>query len=104
VTIIDGGMGGEIRRRWPAAASGLWSAQALVDAPQVVVDVHRDYINAGAQLILTNSYSTVPSYLSKGGIEDRYEELTSLAGKLARQAVEESGKSVLVAGAVPPLE
>lgn len=103
VTILDGGMGGEIAARVEGAGHGLWSAKALLEAPQVVVDIHKEYIAAGAQIIITNTYSTIPHYLSKEGLQGRYIELTRLGGELARQAVEESGCAVQVAGALPPL-
>ena len=104
VTLLDGGMGREIQQRRPEAAHGLWSASVLVDEPELVVEIHREYIDAGVAVITTNSYSTVPSYLGKAGIEDRYGELTKLAATLARRAVRESGKDVGVAGSLPPLE
>ncbi len=104
VTLLDGGMGREIQQRRPEAAHGLWSASVLLDEPDLVVEIHREYIDAGAAVITTNNYSTVPSYLGKAGIEDRYGELTKLAATLARRAVRESGKDVGVAGSLPPLE
>lgn len=81
----------------------LWSAQALVDDPDIVVRAHLDYIAAGAQMIITNSYSTIPSYLRSANLESRYGELTALAGELARRAVVDSGADVRVAGSLPPL-
>jgi S-methylmethionine-dependent homocysteine/selenocysteine methylase len=66
--------------------------------------VHREYIDAGAQIITTNSYSTIPSYLAKAGMEESYQELTVVAAKLARQAVEATGQQALVAGCLPPLD
>lgn len=104
VTVMDGGMGRELIRRGAATRKGLWSAQALLDAPQVVVETHRDYIAAGARMITTNSYSCVPSYLGKTGQADGYVELAALAGRLARTAADDSGKAVLVAGGLPPLD
>lgn len=101
---MDGGMGREPIRRGAAVRSGLWSAKALIDAPWVVVEVHRDFIAAGARIITTNSYSCVPSYLGKTGEAHRYGELAALSGQLAREAADGSGKSVLVAGSLPPLE
>lgn len=103
VTILDGGMGGEISARVEGSGHGLWSAKALLQAPEIVVDIHREYIEAGAGIIITNTYSTVPHYLCKEGLENRYEELTRLGGELARRAVEECGGGVLVAGSLPPL-
>ena len=104
VTIIDGAMGTELIRRGAAVRGGLWSAQALIDAPEAVVEVHRDYIRAGAEIIITNSYSTIPSYLSKSGLEDRFVSLTEYAGQLARRAaLEFGGPQLQVAGSLPPL-
>ena len=101
---MDGGMGRELIRRGAATRTGLWSAEALVRAPQAVVETHRDFIAAGARMITTNSYSCVPSYLGKAGMADRYSELARLAGQLAREAAGTAGESVLVAGGLPPLE
>lgn len=103
ITILDGGMGVELLRRSPKERTPLWSAQALVDDPDEVVRTHLDYIAAGAGMIITNSYSTVPSYLATADQEDRYVELAALAGELARRAVTLSGEEVLVAGSLPPL-
>jgi S-methylmethionine-dependent homocysteine/selenocysteine methylase len=103
ITILDGGMGEELVRRSGGRGTPLWSAQALIDDPEEVVRTHLDYIAAGARMIITNSYSTVPSYLSSAHLESRYRELTSLAGELARRAADESGVDVTVAGSLPPL-
>lgn len=103
ITVLDGGMGEEIAKHMPGNATGLWSAQALLDDPELVVSVHKAYIEAGAQIITTNTYSTIPSYLGKAGLQDRYIELTRLGGALARKAVTESHQSVRVAGSIPPL-
>lgn len=102
--ILDGSMGAELIRRGITPRTGLWSARALLDAPEAVVQVHQEYIDAGAQIITTNSYSTIPSYLAKAGMEESYQELTVVAAKLARQAVEATGQQALVAGCLPPLD
>ena len=116
LTILDGGMGRELSRRGVHDNTGLWSAQALLDAPEIVLQVHKDFIAAGAKIITTNSYSTIPSYLGKSDLAKSYVELTGLAGELARQAVEDlrregvsndknskSETAVQVAGSLPPL-
>jgi len=114
LTILDGGMGRELSRRGVHDNTGLWSAQALLDAPEIVLQVHKDFIAAGAKIITTNSYSTIPSYLGKSDLARSYVELTHLAGQLARQAAQESCKEevskerahkveVKVAGSLPPL-
>ena len=102
--LMDGSMGNELLTRRSDLVSGLWSAQYLIDAPELVKEVHLEYINSGADLIITNTYSTIPSYLSKKNAEDKMPELIRLAGKLAREAVKDSKKEVRVAGSLPPLE
>ena len=103
ITILDGGMGGELIRRGLSSRTELWSAQALLDAPEDVLGVHQDFIQAGARMIITNSYSTIPSYLAKLELADRFEELTQVAGQIARDAADGSNHEVLVAGSLPPL-
>jgi S-methylmethionine-dependent homocysteine/selenocysteine methylase len=103
ITILDGGMGAELLRRSDTGRTPLWSAQVLVDDSDEVVQTHLDYIASGARMIITNSYSTVPSYLKSANLESAYVELTGFAGELARRAVIESGVDVRVAGSLPPL-
>lgn len=101
--VLDGGFGGELIRRGVVPGGGLWSAQALLDDPSEVKRLHRDYVRSGARIITTNTYSTIPSYLSKKGLEDQVEPLTRLACTLARDAVGEMKPTVTVAGCIPPL-
>ncbi len=102
--ILDGSMGQELMQRGAGRATGLWSAQALLDAPEIVAQVHRDYIDAGARVITTNSYSTIPSYLGKEGLAERYVELTGIAGRIAREVADAAEVAVQVAGSIPPLD
>ena len=101
--VLDGGMGGELIARGIMPSSGLWSARALLDSPDAVMEVHSDYIKAGAEVITTNSYSTIPSYLAKAGMSERYEDLTDIAAKMARTAADAASSKVEVAGCLPPL-
>lgn len=101
--VLDGGMGGELIARGIMPSSGLWSARALLDSPDAVLEVHSDYIKAGAEVITTNSYSTIPSYLAKAGMSERYEDLTDIAAKMARTAADAASSKVEVAGCLPPL-
>ncbi|OBW95859.1 homocysteine S-methyltransferase family protein [Gallibacterium salpingitidis] len=100
--ILDGGMGRELHRRNAPFRQPEWSALALMETPDIVRDVHLDYIRAGANVITTNSYAVVPFHIGERFYQ-RGEQLAALAGKLAREAVQKSGKAVLVAGSLPPL-
>ena len=103
VTLLDGGMGQELRRRGVPDPDGLWAASGLTEAPDAVRAIHLDYIAAGARVITTNSYSTTRSNLARGGRENEFEALNTLAGELAARARAESGSEVLIAGALPPI-
>ena len=97
-------MGAELIKRGLTPRTGLWSARALLDEPEGVVQVHADYIEAGASVITTNSYSTIPSYLAKADMAESYQELTVVAAKLARRAADAATIPVRVAGCLPPLD
>ena len=99
-------MGEELSDRGFSTRDGLWSARALVDHPQEVTALHTEYLAAGAELITTNTYSTIPSYLDKVGMGYRMRELATLAAQLGRTALNESGSSDTkqLAGCLPPLD
>ena len=59
VVLLDGSMGQELIHRGASGNETLWAAEALVHSPEVVLEVHRDYIAAGADVITVNSYSTI---------------------------------------------
>ena len=103
VVVMDGGMGQELLARGDTGSHPLWSAKALIDDPDLVRSVHADYIRAGAEIIITNTYSLLRHKLAAHGIEDRYRDLNALAGALAGQAREAAGNGVLIAGSLPPL-
>ncbi len=104
--LLDGGMGRELRFRGVEILDTIWSANALIVAPDAVRDIHRDYIVAGAEVITTNTYGVIRGELAKEGWEDRFTELNLLACDLAKEAREqarEAGKGVRIAGSLPPL-
>ncbi|MGM0433612.1 MAG: homocysteine S-methyltransferase family protein [Pseudomonadota bacterium] len=103
VVLLDGGMGQELRRRSAQPASPLWSAQVMLDEPDLVVDAHRDFINAGARVITLNTYSATPTRLARDGEPGLFEPLHSAALNAARKACDESGENVRIAGCLPPL-
>ena len=71
--------------------------------PALVAEIHRDYINAGAQIIETNTFGANRYKLSTHGLEDKVAEINQAAVQLAKRAVEASFKDVLIAGSVGPL-
>lgn len=99
--ILDGGMGQELVAR-AGRATSLWSVQSLIDAPEIVRQVHDDFFAAGAEIATTNTYSLLPERLEPAGLGDRLEEFTRRACQLAYDAREAHGKG-LVAGGFGPL-
>ncbi len=103
ITLLDGGLGQEILRRSNAPAHPLWSVKVMMDAPEIVVGVHRDFIDAGADVLCINSYAATPSRLERDGDADEFDAAQRRALELAHQAVREAGTSVQIAGCLPPL-
>ncbi|MGB0797987.1 MAG: homocysteine S-methyltransferase family protein [Planktomarina sp.] len=99
--ILDGGLGQELVKRM-GAATDLWSLQALIDAPEIVRDVHADFLAAGAEVIATNTYSLLPDRLDPKGLGDQLEALTKVACEAACAARDAHG-SGLVGGSLGPL-
>lgn len=100
--LLDGGMGQELAARGiDTKSTGLWSARALIDQPELVVAVHRDFIEAGADVITTNSYATTRRRLADDS--DAFERLNQAAGTLAVRARDASGQDVRIVGSLPPL-
>ena len=107
IKILDGGTGAEIRRRGyevPYHVDSIWSAQSLIDNPEVVEQIHYDYIHSGARYITVNNYALTQPILSRAKIENRLIELTSLSIDLAISAKKRSNKDVKIIGSLPPLE
>jgi S-methylmethionine-dependent homocysteine/selenocysteine methylase len=75
----------------------------LIQAPDVVGQIHLDYLSAGADIITTNTYGIIRKNLALEGIEDQFERLNVVACELAIQAREKSEKPALIAGSLPPL-
>ncbi|MFT5275480.1 MAG: S-methylmethionine-dependent homocysteine/selenocysteine methylase [Saprospiraceae bacterium] len=56
VMILDGGLGQELVTRYLGEKTGLWGAQVMIDAPELVQQVHTDYFKSGAQIATSNTY------------------------------------------------
>ena len=100
---LDGALGSILLDRANKSSSGLWSAQFLLDDPEAIKSLYEEYIGVGSDLITTNTYSTIPSYLNKEKISAKMPELIDIAGKLAKE-VADRHEHVRVAGSLPPLE
>ena len=100
---LDGALGSILLDRANKSSSGLWSAQFLLEDPEAIKSLYEEYIGIGSDLITTNTYSTIPSYLNKEKISAKMPELVDIAGKLAKEVADQH-EHVRVAGSLPPLE
>ena len=101
--VLDGGMGQELLARGVEASGTLWSANALLQEKyhQLLLDTHLDFINSGAEIIVTTTFTTRRMRLRDNGIEDKFEYLNTKAGEIAKKA-KDLNPHVLVAGGLPP--
>jgi homocysteine S-methyltransferase len=95
VTVIDGGTGTEIQRRGVPMDDRTWCAEANLVAPDVVRDVHRAYVEAGAQLLIANTFASSPFLFSH---LDRLDELAGIDRRAVQLAREAADGRVPVAG------
>ena len=100
--VIDGATGTELERRGAKMHDKVWCATATETSPEILADVHEDYIRAGAQVIITNTFSTNRNMLDPAGLGDRFESLNRSAVRIAKLAREraQAEEEVVVAGSM----
>src|SRR5436190_11802869 len=96
----DGGMGALLGAAVPRLRC---PEEANLRAPEAVVSLHVSFINAGAELIETNTFGANRRKLAHHFLEDQLETINSAAVKLARDARETTGRDVFIAGSIGPL-
>ena len=101
ITLLDGGLGQELIARTSADATGLWSTKVMMDEPQLVADVHRDFLAAGAHIVTANTYAIHRDRLAPYDIEHQFEALHLRACEIAARARDAHG-SGQVAGSLGP--
>ena len=97
--LLDGATGSELENRG-IKMDNSWCATASLEF-DILKQIHKDYINAGAKIITTNTYASNRMILEVAGVEDKFEEINLAAINAAIQAREECGRDdVLVAGSL----
>lgn len=98
-------MGTELQRRGVNTGTPLWSARALTESPDTVLQIHEEYIEAGADIITTNTFRTTRRTFHRSGHADASAALTRNAVGLAQRARDRHPeRDVLIAGSIAPLE
>jgi S-methylmethionine-dependent homocysteine/selenocysteine methylase len=103
--LIDGGTGTEIERQGATMHPGAWSAIATLTDPDVVRGVHLSFLQAGAEIIIANTYPANFHVMASSGLEDEFEPANRNAVRLAMEAREEyrrseSDRPVWIAGSM----
>src|SRR5581483_10436032 len=101
VILADGAMGTMLHSR--GVSFDKCFDELNLTNPAAVADVHREYIEAGAQLVLTNTFGANRFKLGKHGLEKKVTEINKAGVELAKRTVAASFKDVLVAGDIGPL-
>ena len=86
VVLLDGGTGTELERRGARMDGVNWSGASVIMQPALVRQVHEDYIRAGAEIIITNSFATSRHVLESSGVGHKFQEVNKQSAILARQA------------------
>jgi homocysteine S-methyltransferase len=102
--LLDGGLATELERRGHDLDDPLWSARVLLEQPEAIVQVHRDYLEAGADIVTTATYQATFVGLAGRGLDrEATTELLASAVALARRACDEAGRpDALVAASIGP--
>ena len=105
--IMDGAMGTELMRRGIELPLPLWSSMSNIDQFDQVMNIHKDYIEAGSDILTANTFRTTPRTFIKAGYSQNESEIISeqccnMAIEAAKHAVKK--ENTLIAGSVAPLE
>ena len=100
-TLLDGGMGQELINRSNITPTALWATEVMINHPDLVESIHRDYFIAGADIATMNSYGLLRDRLQPYGIEDQLASLINRAGDIVNRARDKYG-SGLIAGSLGP--
>jgi len=101
--ILDGGMGQELLARGMKPNGTLWSANAILnsDYHELLEDTHKDFVKAGAEVIVTTTFTTRRKRLRDNNLEDKFEYLNKKAGEIAAN-VKKEFPNIKIAGGLPP--
>ncbi|KAL6505733.1 Nuclear SAM-dependent mono-and asymmetric methyltransferase [Orobanche hederae] len=93
--VVDGGLATQLERHGAAFNDPLWSALCLIKDPHLITMVHLEYLEAGADILVTSSYqATLPGFLSRGLSMEEAESLLTKSVKIATEARDKFWASV----------
>ncbi len=98
ILILDGAMGTVLQGRGLQGNSELFN----LSHPEIVEDIHSEYIKAGADIISTNSFGANKISQYELGLSQKASDMAEAAARIARRAADKAGRKVWVAGSVGP--
>lgn len=103
IRILDGGMGQQLLANGLISKGTLWSTSAILDEKfhNLVINIHLSFINAGAEVIVTNTFSSRKLRLIQNKVEQHFKYVNEKACLLSIKAKEISKKNILIAGSLP---
>lgn len=104
IVILNGAMGTELQRRGYKTALPLWSAQANLDAWDLVKEIHEDYFKAGADISITNTFRTTPRSFAKVGRKNEARLASQKAVEACKDAQNSVARKTFIGGSIAPLE
>lgn len=100
---IDGGLSGELEKRGHDLSDKLWSARLLRDEPSAIAAVHKDYVTAGAKVLITSSYQASRIGFANIGLSAKEaDNLMKLSIEIAKEVATNAVEKVWVAASVGP--
>ena len=100
---LDGGLSTALENNGNKLTTSLWTGELIRSNPAEITKAHLDFINAGAEIIITSSYQLSYSGCSaRGWSEQETDQALITSTKLAKDAVNQSGKAVKVAASIGP--
>ena len=114
--IIDGATGTELQKKeikkeeWIINGNNIQGCNEIlnINAPHIMKEVHIDYLNAGANIIKTNSFGAIPSVLSEYDISEMAYEISKKSAIISKEAIKEfkektnSNRDIFAAGSLGP--
>jgi S-methylmethionine-dependent homocysteine/selenocysteine methylase len=104
--ILDSALGTEIENRGeflPSFKTSIWSAYCLIHNPDLILQIHIDNIEAGADVITTSNYQATPELLKREPTAPLYSDLAKKSLELCQKAVDMTGAETKIAGCFPPI-
>jgi S-methylmethionine-dependent homocysteine/selenocysteine methylase len=100
LVVIDGGMGSELEAQGATMDHEAWSGLVNLADPALVRRVHDDYVRAGADVLITNTFMSGTGPLERAGQGARFEAANSNAVRAARDAAGAADRTIVIAGSV----